>query len=120
MPLDMDNRRRRNREYKRKQRAEMTVRDKQNLAAWEKARRSKKPGYWRKRRGLPDPTRVEPARCECCGGLPNGRGKLHLDHDHATGKFRGWLCAKCNLGISLLGDLLVGTRNAVAYLERAG
>lgn len=57
----------------------------------------------RRQRGLPEPSRPKPETCECCGALP-GKRSLHLDHDHVTGKFRGWLCARCNLGIGLLGD----------------
>lgn len=71
--------------------------------------------------GYPDPTRPMPTHCECCGMLPGGRWKrLHLDHNHETGKFRGWLCGRCNPAIGLLGDNRAGIRLADAYLERAG
>ena len=34
--------------------------------------------------------------CYHCGAEEDSK-KLHLDHDHKTGKFRAWLCAGCNL-----------------------
>src|ERR1700742_4590865 len=74
----------------------------------------------RRSRGHPDPTRPAPTRCECCNGPPTGRGGLHLDHDHTTGKFRGWLCNKCNAGIGMLGDTALGVRFALAYLTLNG
>lgn len=68
--------------------------------------------------GYPVPTREMPPTCELCSAAPRTRA-LHLDHDHVTGKFRGWLCAKCNTGIGKLGDNVEGLRRAIAYLERA-
>ena len=36
--------------------------------------------------------RKKPEQCEICGAM----GRICFDHDHATGKFRGWLCVRCN------------------------
>lgn len=69
--------------------------------------------------GLPTPTRSMPELCECCGRPPRGKGCLHLDHDHTTGCFRGWLCFDCNTSIGKLGDSVPGLMRGVAYLKRA-
>lgn len=62
------------------------------------------------------PPRPEDGRCEYCG---NDQGVLCLDHDHETGKFRGWLCHPCNLD-----DVLAGTEGidivVVAVVDEAG
>lgn len=66
---------------------------------------------------LPSPTREMPDACESCGGPATGIGSLHLDHDHETGEFRGWLCQKCNMGIGQLGDNIEGLQQAIDYLK---
>ena len=53
--------------------------------------------------------------CECCGRV----AQLHLDHDHKTGDFRGFLCLNCNTGIGKFGDEIEGVAKALAYLVRA-
>jgi Recombination endonuclease VII len=73
----------------------------------------------RKCRGYPEPTRPEPAVCELCGRSPGKKG-IALDHNHATGKFRGWLCAPCNLGLGMFADNPVWLERAAAYVRRDG
>jgi Recombination endonuclease VII len=53
------------------------------------------------------------SKCQLCDAFT----KLHLDHDHETGKFRGWLCLQCNMGIGQLGDTVAGLERALAYLK---
>lgn len=73
-----------------------------------------------KAKGIPEPTRPMPERCECCNSLPNGKGALHNDHDHVTKKFRGWICSNCNRGIGYLGDTKSGISFALAYITLNG
>lgn len=42
----------------------------------------------------------KPSICKIC----NRTGKICFDHDHKTGKFRGWICYKCNLTLGLVND----------------
>lgn len=39
-----------------------------------------------------------------CGWAPGIDPKMHIDHDHATGRFRGVVCDSCNLGIGKFYD----------------
>lgn len=89
------------------------------LKAWAKAHPDLVRATNRRTRGLPEPTRPEPATCECCGRPPMAGKALALDHDHETGAFRGWLCFFCNSGIGKLGDTVAGLRRALAYLEKS-
>ena len=64
------------------------------------------------------PTRPKPDRCEVCGGPPVGKGlTLHLDHDHALGIFRGWLCHFCNCALGMARDNPMILRALASYLE---
>tara|TARA_Y100000389_G_scaffold47830_1_gene43009 strand:+ start:70 stop:510 length:441 start_codon:yes stop_codon:yes gene_type:complete len=58
--------------------------------------------------------------CDCCGvdAKDVKGGKLHLDHCHVTGEYRGHLCGSCNRGLGMLGDNLTGVQNALDYLKR--
>jgi hypothetical protein len=70
----------------------------------------------RRKAKLPKPTRPQALRCECCHKKP--KRTMHLDHCHATGAFRGWLCVNCNTAIGKLGDNLAGVLRAVEYLRK--
>ena len=81
--------------------------------------RAKNRNEWRAARGFPTPTRPTPLNCELCDCLLTGGVQTHLDHDHVTGKFRGWLCNRCNRGLGHFGDTIAGLERAIAYLKRA-
>ena len=53
--------------------------------------------------------------CEICGRTHD---KMHVDHDHVTGGFRGILCSRCNTGLGLFLDSTDMLEKAVAYLKR--
>lgn len=55
--------------------------------------------------------------CDICGKLPTEKNRLAIDHDHETGKFRGFLCSHCNTGIGQLGDDTIRMRAAILYIE---
>lgn len=74
--------------------------------------------YKRRVMGIPEAPYSCPTLCENCLKPPT-KGGMHLDHDHITGKFRGWLCNKCNRGFGHFGDTLEGMQQGVRYLERA-
>lgn len=91
------------------------------LASWRKRNPEKVLAANHRYLGMPTPTRPKPDLCECCSGPPVGRsGKLHLDHNHTTGAFRGWICSNCNTALGKFGDTLTGVLRAVDYLERNG
>jgi hypothetical protein len=59
-------------------------------------------------------------RCQICDQPQDERGRLHVDHCHATGKFRGFLCSNCNCAIGLLKDDIGTLNKAIAYLSGIG
>lgn len=53
--------------------------------------------------------------CPICEGPFDGV-LPDMDHNHRTGKFRGLLCRRCNLGLGQLGDSIATLGRAVNYL----
>jgi len=46
-----------------------------------------------------------------------GISKVVLDHDHCTGKVRGWLCESCNTGIGRFDDDPQIVQRAITWLR---
>lgn len=52
-------------------------------------------------------------------GNPFCKGRAeHMDHQHATGAIRGFLCQKCNMALGLLHEDEGRILGLVAYLKR--
>tara|TARA_R100001163_G_C5059146_1_gene195794 strand:+ start:687 stop:1133 length:447 start_codon:yes stop_codon:yes gene_type:complete len=78
----------------------------------------KKYNLWHRYRITPEEheklVKANKGMCEVC----NTRKGEAVDHCHATGEIRGYLCHACNRAIGLLGDTVEGLRQAVDYLEK--
>lgn len=44
-------------------------------------------------------------------------GKLYVDHCHSTGRIRGLLCNRCNIGVGNFSDCTETLERALAYLR---
>lgn len=53
-------------------------------------------------------------RCSICGDTMR---KIHVDHDHDTGRVRGLLCPSCNTGLGHFNDSLEMLSKAFNYLK---
>ena len=58
--------------------------------------------------------RSKPKACEVCGDTNQ---KIHFDHCHISGKFRGWLCRGCNVALGCVKDSPTILRKLAKYLE---
>lgn len=62
-----------------------------------------------------------PVECEVCGSTESktrdGTHRMHFDHDHETGRFRGWICGPCNRIIGIAKDDPDRLRALATYLE---
>jgi len=62
-------------------------------------------------------------RCKieaCRTDVPGGHGRFHVDHNHETGKIRGLLCHRCNIGLGHFRDSPHLLQSARDYLLTEG
>lgn len=57
----------------------------------------------------------EDGKCEIC----DQKKRLVYDHDHSTGKFRGWLCDGCNVSLGRFNDDIALFKRAIEYLQKS-
>lgn len=75
-------------------------------------------GYWKggnnsqsRRKFAPRP---KPNKCEVCGES----GRIVLDHNHKTNKFRGWICHNCNVTIGFAKENATRLALLINYLKK--
>lgn len=57
-------------------------------------------------------------KCDITGKDAQGRRKAALDHNHSSGRLRGFLCPSCNLALGCVQDSSERLRKLIDYLER--
>jgi hypothetical protein len=94
-----------------------------NPSRWEQQRRK---SYLKKKYGVSaedvdDLLIRQGGACAICGKREgDSRGfRMHIDHDHATGRVRGILCNLCNQGLGAFHDDVALMTTAIAYLAAA-
>ena len=87
--------------------------DKYSFRCRNKINETSRIGKYRRKYGI-NIEKAEIGICELCGG----NTRIAYDHSHKTGKFRGWLCMKCNTALGLVNDDIELLKRMIAYLER--
>jgi len=64
--------------------------------------------------------RKQKNRCKICGRRNQRKTRLHVDHNHKTGKIRGLLCFECNAGLGKFMDDPILMLRAILYLLLEG
>jgi len=60
---------------------------------------------------------MQKKRCAICKKKrPQNQRNLAVDHCHKSGKIRGLLCSRCNIGLGIFGDKVDLLQSAIDYL----
>lgn len=113
---------RRNREWRRSHPEMVKARHKRYYAEHKKEYNEKaRKCYFKKDYGITieqynDMVKDAGGKCQICRRAL----KLHVDHNHATGKVRGILCFACNAALGGMRDRIWVLERAIEYLEKNG
>jgi hypothetical protein len=116
---------RKNRRKKRAKTAQWRANNPDRVAAYtvredRKTRRREATRRWHaKKFGYTECTVFPPPPADNKCSICHREAPVALDHDHETGRFRGYLCRECNMGLGKLGDTVEAIRRVLQYLEQA-
>lgn len=97
---------------------ESQVKLRKNRQRWRKGHLQKEMDLcklYRERKKVRAAGRERPDICEVC---KTSERKIHYDHCHTSGSFRGWLCSHCNHALGHALDSPATLRALADYLER--
>ena len=86
---------------------------------WAKENPEKRRAWeWRKN-GISDIDKANEIYCSehICAICGTKDGLFRIDHDHNTGRVRGMLCHKCNIGLGCFDDNIELLTKSIKYLE---
>lgn len=76
---------------------------------------------WRRKKMETLVGRECPELCELCGQPNNGNSsRLHADHSHISGVYRGWLCNNCNTGLGKFKEDPKLLTKAIEWVQNEG
>ena len=91
---------------------------------WRDKNKDKLESYWLKRSygvTLEEKNKLLEEQGYCCANqscrAPIEGKSAHLDHCHETGKVRGVLCQRCNMGLGMFGDNISKLAGMIEYLN---
>jgi hypothetical protein len=82
-------------------------------------KKSKPTTFFVNRRREQDAGRPRPQVCDICAKPNQIKKPIYWDHCHKTGKFRGWICHRCNTILGKVDDNAEMLRKMADYLEQA-
>lgn len=70
---------------------------------------------WQKKKPVTEPFQCPVCKKKTIAGVTS---KVVLEHDHHTGKARGWICDSCNTGLGRFKDNIGLLKSAIEFLKK--